>query len=110
MYTLKVVRQSNGFWSKLITLDPETNKTDKLIVRASDTNVLIILLGMIAKHGEYEVQVQYEDILMDVGHGNNQRYVSVTNIYNEMENNCPGVSAAIVGLHTLTGTDYISAF
>ena len=61
----------------------------KVIVRTSDTDVLVILLGMKAKHEELEIQVPYESLLMDVGQGNNQRYVNVSDIFKEIEKKLP---------------------
>ena len=82
----------------------------KVIVRTSDMDVLVILLGMKAKHEELEIQVPYESLLMDVGQENNQRYVNVSDIFKEIENHFPGMSAAMIGIHAKTGSDFTSAF
>ena len=63
-----------------------------VVVRATDTDVLIILLGMIAKHQEEQHPVKYTRITMDVGAGNSQRYIDVTKLYFALEEKCAGIT------------------
>ena len=51
-----------------------------LIVRACDTDVLIILLGMVGPHAKDEIDVPYGKIIMDCGLGNSRRYIDVSSI------------------------------
>ena len=52
-----------------------------IIVRSSDTDVLLILICMIHQDQEEEKAVKYGRVLMDYGVGNNRRFINVTSIY-----------------------------
>ena len=79
-------------------------------MRGTDTDLLIILLGMLGKHQEEQTPTEYGRILFDCGQGNAQRYIDVTSMHMHFENVYEGFSRALVGLHALTGTDYTAAF
>ena len=81
-----------------------------IVIRASDTDVLIILLAMIGKHYEDETLIAYNSIIMDVGVGNSQRLIDVSQIYETLETLSPGLPVALPGLHSFTGSDYTAAF
>ena len=82
----------------------------RIVIRATDTDVLIILLGMLAKHQEQEHPVKYENITMDVGTGNHQRYIDVSQLFVALEDKCAGINSSLLGLHSFSGSDYTSSF
>ena len=63
------------------------------MVRASDTDVLVIL----------------SSIIMDYGMGNARRYINVTSIAYNLEQQKSGFSRALPGYHAFTGCDFTSA-
>ena len=79
------------------------------VVRGTDTDILIILLGMVSKHEE-EAPVQYTKVVYDCGQGNSQRFIDITAMHQKLEEVHNGLAKAMIGLHALTGTDYTSAF
>ena len=79
-----------------------------VLVRASDTDVLVILLGMLGKQAENNGS--YMQIFMDFGSGNSRRHIDVTKIASTLEAKKKGLAAAMPGLHAFTGCDYTSAF
>lgn len=79
-----------------------------VIVRASDTDVLVILIAAI---GQQRREVRsVANIIMDCGMGNTRRYINVTNIANVLEERAPGLPKALPGFHAFTGCDFTSAF
>ena len=56
-----------------------------ILVRATDTGELIILLGMISRHKAEEIPVQYEEMVMDHGSGNSQRFRNIIDIHRKLE-------------------------
>ena len=80
----------------------------KVMVRASDTDVLVILIGALGKQRR-EVR-STSNIIMDCGMGNNRRYINVTNIVDVLEEHQPGLPRALPGYHAFTGCDFTSAF
>jgi len=81
-----------------------------VVVRASDTDVLIILLGMLGRDLLSERARGYSRILMDCGSGNTRRHIDVTQIARALESKQKGLAAAIPGLHAFTGSDFTTAF
>ena len=79
-------------------------------MRATDTDVLVILIAMIGRHAEENATVHYGRIAMDCGVGDNRRYINVSAIQSKLEEKKPGSSTALLGLHSLTGCDYTSSF
>ena len=55
-----------------------------VIVRASDTDILALLIAMIGGITEGEVPTKYGRILMDSAAGNKRRYIDVTSIQNKI--------------------------
>lgn len=79
-----------------------------VIVRASDTDVLVILIGAV---GQQRPEVRsMANIVMDCGMGNNRRYINVSNIVEVLEESKPGLPRALPGFHAFTGCDFTSAF
>jgi len=79
-----------------------------IIVRASDTDVLVILIGAL---GQQRPEVRsMANIIMDCGMGNSRRYINVTNIADVLEDCKPGLPRALPGYHAFTGCDFTSAF
>ncbi|KAG1676316.1 hypothetical protein GQR58_014353 [Nymphon striatum] len=78
-----------------------------IIVRAADTDVLI-LIGTL---GQQRPEVRsMANIIMDCGMGNSRRYINVTNIVGVLEDCKPGLPRALPGYHAFTGCDFTSAF
>ena len=84
------------------------NICSNIVVRASDTDVLIILIGMLGHQSPDERAKR--DIIMDCGMGNNRRFISVTNIVSNLETVKCGLSRAMPGYHAFTGCDFTAAF
>ena len=82
----------------------------ELVVRATDTDVLIILLGMLSKHSKEQLPVKYGNIFIDVMAGDSQRFIDVTRIHSALEDSHPGITAALAGLHCFAGCDYTGSF
>ena len=79
-----------------------------ILVRASDTDVLVILLGYL---GKCQPEVSSgSQIIMDCGVGKNRRLINVTAVKEKLEQTCSGLAAAIPGYHAFTGCDFTSAF
>ena len=72
-----------------------------VVVRASDTDILVILL--------YQTARLTSNLWMEVGTTgkDNRRYLSITKIADAI---CPGVCGALPAFHVLSGCDYTSAF
>ena len=71
-----------------------------ILVISSDTDVLIILLGL---SGRSEGMTT----ILDYGSGNHRRYIAVAAILEEKK---PGITGALIGFHALTGCDFPSLF
>jgi len=79
-----------------------------IIVRGSDTDVLVILIGAL---GQLRPELRSrKNIIMDCGSGNTRRYINVTNISDVLEQRRQGLANAIPGCHAFTGCDFTSAF
>jgi hypothetical protein len=87
-----------------------SNATGNLVVRASDTDVLVILLGMIGKHLNENRDTSYGRIIMDCGKGNKRHDIDMTHIPSAVEAKQAGLAAAMPGLHAFTGSDCTTAF
>ena len=70
---------------------------------SSDTDVLIILLGLAGKS-------EGINIILDYGSGNQRKYISVSELAAILEEEQPGLTEALIGLHALTGCDFTSCF
>jgi len=81
-----------------------------VVVRASDTDILIILLGMLGRDLLSERARGYRRILMDCRSGNTCRHIDVTQIATALKSKQKGLAAAIPGLHAFTGSDFTTAF
>ena len=79
-------------------------------MRGTDTDLLIILLGMLVKHKEEHTPIEYARIVFDCGRCNSQRYIDVTSMHMNLKEIHEGLSKALVGLHAITGTDYTASF
>ena len=79
------------------------NVTGNIVVKPSDNDALVILLGMLGKHMECQRDVLYGHIIMDCGIGNNRRYIDINKIATSLESTQKGLTTAIPGLHALTG-------
>ena len=79
-----------------------------VVVRTSDTDVIVILMGMLGRNLLEGRPLQ--SIVMDCGSGNKRRYIDITSIANALENKQAGLPAAMPGLHAFTGCDFTAAF
>ena len=77
-----------------------------VVVRASDTDILVILIGAL---GQQSPEVR-ANVIMDCGMTNNRRYINITNITDILEDHEAGLSRALPGYHSFTGCDFTSAF
>ena len=80
------------------------------MIRASDTDVLVILLGMIGRHLTSQRPTAYSCIIMDCGSGNIRRHIDVSSIANALEEKQKELAAAIPGPHAFTCSDITTAF
>ena len=92
----------------LIAFHIANTDSSNVIVRASDTDVLIILIGALGQQRPERRSIG--NIIMDSGMGNSRRYINVTNIAEVLEAQKPGLSQALPGFHAFTGCDYTSVF
>ena len=71
-----------------------------ITVRATDTDVLIILL--------YHVNINNTKVTMDVGNSgqNNRRYIDITSLADDLGSE---ICHALPGVHAFTGCDYTAA-
>ena len=79
------------------------------VIRASDTDVFVILLGMIGRHLKSQRPTAYSCIIMDCGSGNIRRHIDVNSIANALEAKQKGLAAAMPGSHVFTGSDFTTA-
>lgn len=78
------------------------NENDcNILIRCSDTDVLIIMLG------NMQHMNSASNIYMNVGVGNNCRYINVSEMYRKVGNL---FCSSLPGFHALTGCDYNPAF
>ena len=80
----------------------------KVLVRASDTDVLVILVGMLGNQRR-EVR-SMKTVIMDYGSGNSRRFINVSNIVEIFEERKPGLPRALPGYHAFTGCDFTAPF
>ena len=90
----------------LIAFHINNISSQNIMVRASDSDVLVILIGVLGQLPPEERPL----IIMDCGAGHNRRYISVTNIANKLDDSKPGLPRAIPAYHAFTGCDFTSAF
>ena len=76
----------------------------------TDTDVLVILLGMIGRHLTSQRPTAYSCITMDCGSVNSRRHIDVISIANALEAKQKGLAAVMPGLHAFTGSDFPTAF
>ena len=86
----------------LIAFHASQISSRRVMIRSSETDVLVILLSM--------KKTKESTIIMDYGCGNNRRFINVSSIAMRLEENQPGTTGALLELHALTGCDYTSAF
>ncbi|XP_030837116.1 uncharacterized protein LOC105437992 [Strongylocentrotus purpuratus] len=92
----------------LIAFHVEHIEEANIMVRASDTDVLVILIGALGKQRR-EVRAM-KSVIMDCGMGNSRRYINVSNITDVLEDCRQGLPRALPGFHAFTGSDFNSAF
>lgn len=92
----------------LIAFHVENISSSAVLVRASDTDVLIILIGLLGR--KLPEERTRSTIIMDCGSGNSRRYIDVSNIVDVLEERKAGLSRALPGYHAFTGCDFTSSF
>ena len=80
------------------------------VIRASDTDVLVILLGMIGRYLTSQRPTAYNFIIMDCGSVNGRRHIDVISITNALEAKQKGLAAAMPDLRAFTGSNFTTAF
>ena len=80
------------------------------VIRASDTDILVILLGMIGRHLTSQRPTAYSCIIMDCGSVNSRRHIDVSSIANALEAKQKGLAAAMLGPHACTSSNFTTAF
>lgn len=93
----------------LLAFHAASGLTGNIIVRASDTDVLVILLGMLGRNLVTPSPLDLR-IIMDCGSGNDRRHIDISGIALALESKQKGLTAALPGLHSFTGCDYTTAF
>ena len=76
------------------------------VIRASDTDVLVILLGMIERHLTSQGSTAYSCIIMDCGSVNRRRHIDFISLANALEAKQKGLAAAMPDLHAFTGSAF----
>ena len=74
-----------------------------ILVRSSDTDVLIILIALVGR-------MSVKDVIMDFGSGNTRRYIDISGIAENLNKTSPCLPEALLGFHALTGCDFTSSF
>ena len=82
--------------------------TGSILVRASDTHVLVILIGYLGKCRPEVAAGSH--IVIDCGLNKSCRLINVTAIKEKFEETHQGLAAAIPGYHAFTGCNFTSAF
>ncbi|CAL4180456.1 unnamed protein product, partial [Meganyctiphanes norvegica] len=86
------------------------NSNGNIVVRASDTDVMVILLGMLGRHMENHRETSYQCIILDCGSGNTRQHIDVSKIASVLESTQKGLAAVLPGLHAFTDCDFTTAF
>ena len=74
-----------------------------ILVRSTDTDVFIILLGLSGRS-------EGIDVILDYGSGNHRRYIGVSELAAILGEKQRGITEALMGFHALTGCDFTSCF
>lgn len=82
--------------------------SNNVMVRASDTDIIVILIGLLGQQ-LFELQPM-SNIIMDYGMGNTRRYINVTSIASKLETKITGLPLALPGFFIFTGCDFTLAF
>lgn len=86
----------------LLAFHTNSISSGTILVRSTDTDVLVILLGLAGRS-------EGINIILDYGSGNHRRYIGVSKLAAILEKQ-PGMTEALIGLHALTGCDFTSCF
>ena len=81
-----------------------------IMIRSTDTDVLVLLIGMIGKHAITEDSTPYNGIILDFGQDNHRRMVDVSELALTLDAINSGLPAAIPSFHAVTGTEFTSSF
>ena len=87
----------------LVAFDANKAHEGSILVRSTDTDVLVILIGLAGRSRRC-------NSILDYGSGNHRRYMAVSNIAAILNEKQDGVNEALLGMHALTGCDFTSCF
>jgi len=74
-----------------------------ILVMSTDTDVLIILLGLAGRSEGF-------NIILNYGSGNQRIYISISELVALLEEKQPGFTEVLIGFHAMTGYDLILCF
>lgn len=81
----------------------------KVMIRAFDTDVLVILLEMSGRYMTSDQSTSYTRIIMDYVSGNSRRHTGASNTASTLESNLERRASVLPELHEFTGSDFTSA-
>ena len=79
----------------------QEDSTPSIVIRSYDTDVFLLLLYRVST---YEMPTT---VWMDVDHSSNKRYISISQLAEEL---LQSLINALLALHAFTGCDYTSSF
>lgn len=79
-----------------------TDVQANFVIRCSDTDIAIIMLGHM-----HNLKNDDSNVWLNAGTGNNQRYINLTKVYEHLG---PSLCRSLPGFHALTGCDFNPAF
>jgi hypothetical protein len=74
-----------------------------VVVRSSDTDVVVILTSLAARKPDLA-------IFMDYGQSDSRRFIDVSSIACSLQEKNAGICESLIGFHSLTGCDFTSSF
>ena len=95
--------QANHEEADTLVIFHATKTSGNVLVRSSDTDVLVLLVSLAEKKSD-------SYFMMDYGSGNTCRFIDASGIAKILESNHPGLCEALIRFHALTGCDFTSAF
>lgn len=78
-----------------------------ITVRASDTDIVVILLGLLGRMTEEERGKR--SIMLDCVYGNSRRYINISELFHVLETKRVGITAALPAFHASSGSRYHSS-
>ncbi|XP_074106572.1 uncharacterized protein LOC141532227 [Cotesia typhae] len=88
--------------TKIVFHISNTDAQANFVIRCSDTDIAIIMLGHM-----HNLINDDSNVWLNAGTGNNQRYINLTKVYEHLG---PSLSRSLPRFHALTGCDFNPAF